>query len=62
MAKFNLKLGDDVWLLDLGTMKISEAEQCESMTGWDVEVARLAGREPCPRRQVGGVAGAYSRR
>lgn len=37
MAKFNLKLDDEVWLLDLGTMKISEAEQCESMTGWDVE-------------------------
>lgn len=37
MAKFNLKLDDQTWLLDLGTMKVSEAEQCESMTGWDVE-------------------------
>lgn len=37
MAKFTLKVGEDSWLLDLGTMKISEAEQCESLTGWDIE-------------------------
>jgi len=35
MAKFKLALGEDSWVLDLGTMKVSEAEQCESMTGWD---------------------------
>lgn len=37
MAKFKLALGEDSWVLDLGTMKISEAEQCESLTGWDIE-------------------------
>ena len=42
MAKFKLVLGEDAWLLDLGTMKISEAEQCESLTGWSVEQWRDA--------------------
>ncbi len=42
MAKFRLSLGEDHWDLDLGTMKISEAEQCESLTGWDVEKWRDA--------------------
>lgn len=42
MAKFALKLDDESWVLDLGTMKISEAEQCESLTGWDVEKWRDA--------------------
>jgi len=37
MAQFKLTLGEDSWVLDLGTMKISEAEQCESLTGWDIE-------------------------
>lgn len=37
MSKFKLTLDDDSWVLDLGTMKISEAEQCEALTGWDVE-------------------------
>lgn len=37
MAVFKLTLGDDSWLLDLGTMKVSEAEQCEALTGWDIE-------------------------
>lgn len=40
MAKFKLALHDESWMLDLGTMKISEAEQCESLTGWDVETWR----------------------
>jgi hypothetical protein len=40
MAKFKLTLDPDSWVLDLGTMKISEAEQCESLTGWDVETWR----------------------
>lgn len=36
MAKFKLTIQDQNWILDLGTMKISEAEQCEALTGWDV--------------------------
>ena len=36
MAKFKLTIDDQDWVLDLGTMKISEAEQCEALTGWDV--------------------------
>lgn len=44
MAKFRLKMGEDHegWVLDLGTMLISEAESCESMTGWDAESWRDA--------------------
>lgn len=35
MSKFNLRLPDEgPWLLDLNTMLISEAEQCEQLTGW----------------------------
>ena len=42
MAKFQLSIGEDKWVLDLGTMKISEVEQCEALTGWDVEKWRDA--------------------
>lgn len=35
MAQFNLSLPDaGPWLLDLNTMLVSEAEQCETLTGW----------------------------
>lgn len=37
MAVFRLTIGEESWLLDLGTMKVSEAEQCEALTGWDIE-------------------------
>jgi len=37
MAQFKLTLGEDSWVLDLGTMLISEGEQCEALTGWDAE-------------------------
>ena len=43
MSRFNITLGDQgPWLLDLDTMLISEAEQCETLTGWSASQWRDA--------------------
>lgn len=36
MSVFTVRIGDDLgpWPLDLDTMSIDEAEQCEKLTGW----------------------------
>lgn len=42
-AHLQVSIGDQgPWALDLQTMKVSEAEQCEALTGWEAEQWRDA--------------------